>query len=590
MLRPEWRLPFYLLLFVCLIALPACKKKKAAEPNNPNLAPPGMGQMPIPGGGGAPGAVSSDYLLYAHINVKAIRASKLFTEIKQSVTKAGGPESWNKVEDDAVKEMGFRPSYLNSVTMFMPAFPTRGDPKAVVIFNSSTLIDKAKVSLIQGQKPDSNGVYKTKGKDGLIHFPDGKTMVILSQEFADKYLAGYARNRAGWPMTAGLTTAAGNHALYFAVNLQKLPKKDIPVAGSPQLESLIAAQSVTLTGDLRGKSISLGARATFPDAAAAEKARETVQQFLGMAAGFVGQAMNDKEVATLTAVKTAVQEAQRTLKEAKVEASGSDLTLAATYNANFDFNTIASEVVPKIQMAANRTTALNCLKQIGLALHNYHDAYGRLPIYATGAKGVAIRNDKDKPLLSWRVAILPFIEQENLYRQFKLDEPWDSENNKKLIEKMPKLFAPVNKPGKPGYTHLQMVIGPGALRPDMGILSITDGTSNTIAVVEAAEPVIWTKPDDVMVPGKEMPKDFKKKFGGQFPGGFNVAMWDGSAHFVPDSISDHTLWLAVGPTDGMPLPKDWYGGSLGGPGATIPKKPDGFIPPRPPSPPGGFKK
>ena len=170
-----------------------------------------------------------------------------------------------------------------------------------------------------------------------------------------------------------------------------------------------------------------------------------------------------------------------------------------------------------------------------------------------------LKTANDKPLLSWRVAILPYIEQVDLYKQFKLNEPWDSPNNKKLIEKMPKIYASP-KPGKPGYTHVQMVIGPNAMSP-VGTkfpASFPDGTSNTIAVIEAAEPVIWTKPDDVMLPGKELPKDLKKKFGGLFPGGFNVAMWDGSVRFIPDSVSDQTLGNSrSNPKDGMTLGKDW---------------------------------
>jgi prepilin-type processing-associated H-X9-DG protein len=76
-------------------------------------------------------------------------------------------------------------------------------------------------------------------------------------------------------------------------------------------------------------------------------------------------------------------------------------------------------------------------------------------------------------------------------------------------------------------------------------------------VVEATEPVIWTKPDDVMLPGKELPKDFRKRFGGLYPGGFNVVMWDGSVRFVADSVSDRTLGLMVDPRDGQPVPSDW---------------------------------
>ncbi len=89
-------------------------------------------------------------------------------------------------------------------------------------------------------------------------------------------------------------------------------------------------------------------------------------------------------------------------------------------------------------------TSTSNLKQIAIAFHAFHDTTAGLPADITDKAG--------KPLLSWRVAILPYIEQSELYNQFKLDEPWDSANNKKLIEKMPKLYAPVRVKAKAGET------------------------------------------------------------------------------------------------------------------------------------------
>src|SRR5262249_33985180 len=83
---------------------------------------------------------------------------------------------------------------------------------------------------------------------------------------------------------------------------------------------------------------------------------------------------------------------------------------------------------------------VNDLKEIALAMHNYYSTLNQWP-------RAAISGQDGKPLLSWRVAILQFIEQEdanNLYKQFHLDEPWDSEHNKKLIEKMPRLYQGPN--------------------------------------------------------------------------------------------------------------------------------------------------
>jgi hypothetical protein len=77
-------------------------------------------------------------------------------------------------------------------------------------------------------------------------------------------------------------------------------------------------------------------------------------------------------------------------------------------------------------------------------------------------------------------------------------------------------------------------------------------------VVEAAEPVIWTKPDDVFIPGNEMPSDLKKKFGGLFPTGFNVLMYDGFVRWIdPKTVRDQTLWSALSPDDGQPLGSNW---------------------------------
>ena len=88
-------------------------------------------------------------------------------------------------------------------------------------------------------------------------------------------------------------------------------------------------------------------------------------------------------------------------------------------------------------------------------MHNYESAYGKLP-------PAAIVDRKGKKLLSWRVMILPYIEQDNLYRQFKLDEPWDSEHNKKLIPLMPKVYADPRGPAEPGKTYYKVFVGKDA--------------------------------------------------------------------------------------------------------------------------------
>lgn len=184
----------------------------------------------------------------------------------------------------------------------------------------------------------------------------------------------------------------------------------------------------------------------------------------------------------------------------------------------------------------------NNLKQIALAFHNYHDAQGRLPnnVY-----------DKDgKALLSWRVLILPYIDQEPLYLQFKLDEAWDSETNKPLAAKLPKVYAPIRVKAKEGETFYRGFTGKGALfGPDSGkglkFANITDGTANTGMVFEAGEAVIWSKPDD-------LPFDPKKeiKLGGLFEGMSNVALCDGSVRRLKKDPDAKELRKLIGYADG----------------------------------------
>src|SRR5262249_15896286 len=87
-----------------------------------------------------------------------------------------------------------------------------------------------------------------------------------------------------------------------------------------------------------------------------------------------------------------------------------------------------------VDQARARVRIRRSLRELAVAVHNYHDAHGHLPL-------PAITDRTGKPLLSWRVALLPFMEHDNLYKQFRLDEPWDGPNNRKLIDKMPAIFA-----------------------------------------------------------------------------------------------------------------------------------------------------
>jgi hypothetical protein len=181
---------------------------------------------------------------------------------------------------------------------------------------------------------------------------------------------------------------------------------------------------------------------------------------------------------------------------------------------------------------------MNNMRQLALAIHNYESATGKLP--------ENIKDKNGKPLLSWRVEILPYIEQQAVYQMFKLDEPWDSPANKRASQTVIKTFITpevpiVVGPNSYGMTNYLGVSGPDTFFDPKGklrIADIPDGTVNTIMLIETADAVPWAKPDDfVYDANKPLPK-IPLLPGRQV---FNVALGDGSVRAVSPSVSEKTL-------------------------------------------------
>jgi len=178
--------------------------------------------------------------------------------------------------------------------------------------------------------------------------------------------------------------------------------------------------------------------------------------------------------------------------------------------------------------------SMNNLKQIGTAMHNHRSAMRRFPADITDEDG--------KPLLSWRVKILPYVEQKPLYDALHLDEPWNSPHNMRLLGSMPDVYrAPRADPPKGGTTYLGVAGKDGVFSDPRGtrIRDITDGTSNTIAVVQVADSraVPWTKPQDFEydeddpIAGLVNPWDMQ----------FHAAMCDGSVHALHEGLDPQVL-------------------------------------------------
>jgi hypothetical protein len=151
-----------------------------------------------------------------------------------------------------------------------------------------------------------------------------------------------------------------------------------------------------------------------------------------------------------------------------------------------------------------------------------------------------------QPLYSWRVLILPYIEQDKLYKEFHLDEPWDSEHNIRLVDRMPVTYAlPPHKRhlAPPNHTVCHVFVGPGTAfeRPGLKIgTDFTDGSSNTLLIVEAGEPVPWTKPEEI-----EFHPDQSVELRCLFRDGFRACLADGSVLFIKKDIDQAKLKAAI---------------------------------------------
>jgi hypothetical protein len=202
----------------------------------------------------------------------------------------------------------------------------------------------------------------------------------------------------------------------------------------------------------------------------------------------------------------------------------------------------------QVRSTSGRTQSINNLKQIALAMHNFNDSSKHFPS--------GIRDKQGKLLLSWRVQLLPFVDQYALYKQFKLDEAWDSPHNLKLAQQMPAVYRSPTSKADAGKTVYLVPVGKGLFFdpevPARKILDILDGTSNTVMVLEANDDqaVPWTKPADLDVDVK----DALRGLGGNPAGQFQAAFADGSVRVLNRKLGAETFYKMLTVAGGEVLP------------------------------------
>jgi prepilin-type processing-associated H-X9-DG protein len=184
---------------------------------------------------------------------------------------------------------------------------------------------------------------------------------------------------------------------------------------------------------------------------------------------------------------------------------------------------------------------VNNLKQIGLALRNYRDAYGCFP-------PAYVADENGRPMHSWRVLILPWLEQQEVYNQYRFDEPWDGPNNRKLHDLIVSAYSCPSHPGPRCSTSYVAVVGPGTAwrgAASSRLEDVKDDPNRTILLVEVSGPSFhWMEPRDLEFDRMSLEINGSNNASGlssAHPGGANVLLHDGAVRFLPGKTAPETL-------------------------------------------------
>lgn len=382
--------------------------------------------------------------------------------------------------------------------------------------------------------------------DVVIHFADSKTMIVTKSTLLKKMVETKTTNS---PLISELKQIDSANDLIVVIDMTQLSPMLVGLGqmfGAGQdpnlamgLKLVSELKILTITGGISSDSL-LSVSLVGASAETVSSANNKLTELADM-----GRQQYEMMKPAALQQEAPVDEAGKKVLEAMADqivsgitnkADGTRLTISIPKPA--DFNSLPEILKPAIEDAkktAKRAVQMNELKQLGLAFHNYDAVYNGLPAAGSNHKG-------EKKGLSWRVHLLPYIEQAPLYNQFHLDEPWDSEHNKALISQMPEVFK-TPEVTEDGKTAFHVIVGENtAFNMEKGLRfrDFTDGLSNTIMVVQAGagKADVWTKPGGLTL-DEENPI---KTFGTIDNGKFLVLLGDGSVRALDlDTVSQETI-------------------------------------------------
>ncbi len=300
-----------------------------------------------------------------------------------------------------------------------------------------------------------------------------------------------------------------------------------------------------------GEAMQLEAVANVEENGSIEKVEETLRAVRVLkrnAFAYLIETDQPSEEPAFQAYSSFLQMADDMLKTVEIAREDRSIRVTTSWSANKMERTIAKLVPTMIEIGIQqrRVQSKNNMKQLGIAMHNYHDTHGQFP-------PPVIMGPDGKTPVSWRVAVLPYLAQGDLHKRYNFNEPWDSEHNKKLLKEMPAVYRhPEDDANSTNTSYFAIVGEKSLLGPKDGegtsFRDITDGSSNTLMVVEAKKQIPWTKPADI-----DYDHDAEKLpvFGGWYKTGYHALFGDGSVRMIPETIEDDTLRKLIERNDGQ---------------------------------------
>ena len=481
--------------------------------------------------------VPPDAAAFGHVDVATVWKSKPALAFR----KLNPEKIFDKLEDFA-NVFSIPPETVQTFTIFMPKIKVDGEQATLVVaFTFNKPYEPKKVAsairlMLQFDekrlKEIQPGIYElNQGQPGNHRFimDNPNRLVILGPKAFD--LAKPQPAGVKGPISDAIALAASGQHAAFGLNFANFPDELRAENGPAEFEPfkpLLLADGIVGKLDI-GDELVLNILARCPTKVKcieAEKSMGVVRTLLQtMLTGMVAVYDDSKNETKLKWIAI-VKEAQIALRSAKIQSNDKEASATLAIRSDLDIEPLVAHI------SGAKGAGPTNMKHIGIAMHAYHDVHAALP-------SAAILGKKGKPLLSWRVAILPYVEQGPLFVQIKLDEPWDSVHNKKVFDDnpMPSVFAVVGttKPGDKN-THMQVFRGNGAmfdLVKGVNVFTIADGSSNTILFATAKTAVPWMKPDDMEFDPKADPRDLLLYIGGRT----NIGFCDGTVRSLKKSTT-----------------------------------------------------